>query len=178
MKADHQLINSSKSVEWYTPKKYVDAAREVLERIDLDPASCAEANLVIRANQFYTKEQDGLSFPWYDRVFLNPPYGKDRGKSLQGIWIQKLLEEYRSGRCDEAILLVNASTSEKWFQQLWDYPICFTDHRIRFDGPDGKNSPTKGNCFVYFGPEAKVFTEIFSRFGRIVLAAKPDAKGE
>jgi hypothetical protein len=43
--ANHQLLNSSASAEWFTPPHYIKAVREVLGRIDLDPASCEAENL-------------------------------------------------------------------------------------------------------------------------------------
>lgn len=78
--ADHQLITQSNSNEWYTPSDYVEAARRVLRVIDLDPASCKEANRRVKANKFYTKETDGLQQEWSGRVWLNPPYGGLAGK--------------------------------------------------------------------------------------------------
>jgi hypothetical protein len=38
--------------EWYTPVKYIEAARRVLGNIDLDPASCEAAQTTVRARQF------------------------------------------------------------------------------------------------------------------------------
>jgi hypothetical protein len=35
--------------------------REVLGEIDLDPASCADANKIVRAKQFFTQEDNGYS---------------------------------------------------------------------------------------------------------------------
>jgi hypothetical protein len=141
--------------------------------IDLDPATCIEANRTICADISYTKEQDGLAQQWHGNVWLNPPYGRTDGKSNQAVWSQKLIDEVLALRVNEGVLLVNSCTAERWFQQLWDYPICFTDHRIQFIGAGGEagKQPTHGSVFVYFGPVKKrqYFAERFSEFGRVVM---------
>jgi len=43
--------------------------------LDLDPASCDEANGWIKAGEIFTREQDGYTKRWRGRVFLNPPGG-------------------------------------------------------------------------------------------------------
>src|SRR5262249_14864109 len=63
-------FNSNWDVEWYTPKKYIEAVRDVLGGIDLDPASCERANEVVKAAKFYTATQNGLNEPWQGRVWL------------------------------------------------------------------------------------------------------------
>jgi hypothetical protein len=124
----------SNSVEHRTPTYIVDAARAVLGGIDLDPASCTEANKVVRALTYYALPHDGLEFAWDGRVFLNPPGGslimtkKKRAelsdedadelaeqwaaeaerwktKSRAVCWWRKLVEEYFEGRCREAIFV-------------------------------------------------------------------------
>lgn len=167
---------SSESHEWYTPARYVEAARVVLGGgIDLDPASCAKAQRVVKANRYFTKRKNGLSLCWSaESVFVNPPYGRQfgqRGPFNSLLWTSFLLRELGHGciKNNNAILLVNASTSEKWFHPLWDYPICFTDHRIEFLTPSGESDgPTKGSAFVYFGYSTNLFYDMFSEFGVIV----------
>ena len=154
----------SMSNEWWTPLQYIEAVREVMGEIDLDPATCVEANKTVGARKFYTEDSDGLSQRWAGRVFLNPPYG-----SLGSAFASKLYESIGSG-VTEAIMLVNSrATDADWFQPCFDGTVCFTDHRIDFDAPDEKTtSSTHGSCFVYFGPNKERFAHVFSKFGNIV----------
>lgn len=160
---------SSASNEWYTPSEYVNAAREVMGGIDLDPASNPLANETVQAARYYVQEDDGLAQTWYGRVFLNPPYGVTDGESNAGVWARKLIAEYRAGNVSEAVLLVNANTERKWFAPLWDFPICLTNHRIQFYTPDGVGAqPVDGNALVYLGSNLPRFVDVFSRFGEVV----------
>ncbi len=71
---------------------------------------------------------------------------------------------------EQAILLVNAATETRWFQRLYDYPICFVKGRIQFWSLDEhKNGPTVGSAFVYFGANIERFITVFSRFGVLVV---------
>jgi hypothetical protein len=78
---DPQL--SSKSEDWYTHAEIIALVHELFP-IDLDPMSCYEANKVVQAKGYYTKEDDGLLYPWEGRVLLNPPWGRQLGICGQG----------------------------------------------------------------------------------------------
>jgi ParB family transcriptional regulator, chromosome partitioning protein len=158
-----------KSNEWYTPSRYIEAAREVLGGIDLDPASCEAANRVVKAKQYYTKEQDGLARPWVARsVWLNPPYGKLANKSMLEMWVRRLIQHYEQGSIEQAILLSTTNVESPWFRFLWDYHICFVDHEIRFMHPNGvRKCHLFGSIFVYLGPHEQRFIDIFQQFGTI-----------
>jgi phage N-6-adenine-methyltransferase len=154
--------------EWYTPSKYIELARTVLGEIDLDPASNAKAQEVVRAKDFFTAEQDGLLRPWHGRVWLNPPYAQP----LIGQFIDKLLEERGAGNITAAIALVHNYTSSSWFQraaQIVD-GICFAAQRIAFESPDGeKAAPTQGQAFLYYGDDIEAFSRHFLEVGFIAV---------
>lgn len=160
-----EAVQQSKTNEWYTPVAYLDAARKVLGGIDLDPASCAEANESVQADRFLTKDDDGLRVDWVGRVWLNPPYGR-----LAGDFVTRLVDLHSAGSVTAAVTLVNAHcTDTKWFQSLWDHTLCFTDHRIDFaNGTDDRGGSTHGSVFVYLGPDPGLFATEFASFGAIV----------
>jgi hypothetical protein len=158
--------------EWYTPSRYVEAARQVMGSITLDPASCAFANQIVKADCYYSKEENGLNYPWFGNVWLNPPYGKtlQGGASNLAYFTGHLLEQYECGNTKQAILLIPVnSITTSWFASLWDFSLCFPWYRIRFLLPNGKQSdgPSLGTCFVYLGMNIQRFIEVFSEFGTI-----------
>ena len=168
---DNLAYTLSNSNEWYTPALYVDAARKLMGGIDLDPASCEQANEIVNASTFYTKEDDGFSKAWRGRVWMNPPYGVVDGVSNVSRWSSKLIESYKSGEVTSAVFLLNSLTSASWFEPLFDHSICFVRRRIRFISPSGKkNSPPHGNVIVYLGKDVAGFVDCFTQFGRIVLS--------
>ncbi|NBT52930.1 MAG: hypothetical protein EBT12_15505, partial [Marivivens sp.] len=161
----------SESNEWYTPSEYVEAARRVMGSIDLDPASCPQANETVNASTFYTKEDDGFTQTWSGKVWCNPPYGKDDGESNQGRWTRRLIDAYESGEIEEAVFLVNAVTDRSWFEPFWNYAICFVSRRIKFYSPDKRSAnPTHGSVIVYLGDDIEAFIDHFQEFGRIVVS--------
>jgi len=164
-------LQSSENNEWYTPGEYVEAARDVMGSIDLDPASCPTANKTVRASRIFTAEDNGLATAWHGNVWLNPPYGRnDEHESNQGVWSARLIDQYENGEVDQAVLLVNAVTDRVWFRPLWGYAICFVGSRIKFYSPEGqKPQPTHGNVLVYLGPKVQAFARRFSEFGRVVV---------
>jgi hypothetical protein len=158
-------VTSSGGVEWYTPSVYVDAAREVLGGIDLDPASSATANATVRAQAFFDATADGLARPWSGRVYMNPPYGRDCPK-----FVARLLDAHAAGQVPAAIALLSAySVDTGWFQPLYDHLLCFVAGRISFDSPVyDHDRPSSGSVFVYLGPDRERFVDVFGRFGAVL----------
>lgn len=181
--------HSSKSQEWFTPTDIIEVVRTVLGGIDLDPASCEEANQIVKATWFYTRESNGLKMSWGPRVkffeapspsvWLNPPggtTGKGNGNySLPGLFWDKLMEErpYIRGCIFLCFSIEQLQTTQGRKASACDFPVCIPSKRLKFGLPGGAkpNSPTHANALVYVpGREdaSGKFAAEFSRFGKIM----------
>lgn len=153
--------------EWYTPEEHLDLARQVLGPIDLDPASSEQANMTVRAGQFYPIHDDGLTKHWAGKVWLNPPYAQPAISHFA----DKMVAEWQRGDVTGAIVLTHNYTDTAWFQKLAHAAaaICFTRGRVRFVSPDGDlAAPTQGQAFFYFGHDVARFAEVFAATGFVV----------
>jgi phage N-6-adenine-methyltransferase len=155
-------------IEWYTPRQYLDAAIEVMGAIELDPASSDRAQQHVRAEDYFTLDNDGLTQAWHGRVFLNPPYRMPDIKNF----VFKLAKAYETGEIEEGILLTNSATDTEWFHRAMTMTsaLCFTRGRIKFleAGEEElieRRTPTHGQAFFYFGPHSRKFRSVFRRFG-------------
>jgi hypothetical protein len=149
--------------EWYTPEAIIEAARSVMGGIDLDPASCDQAQAVVRAAQYFSEDDDGLAQHWSGRVFLNPPFAHPTVKHFA----DKLLA---SGSVTEAVWLSNACVDTEWWQALARRGVvCCHLGRIKFYGPDGQlQPPTLGQTLIYLGEQRDAFRAAFAPFGVVL----------
>ena len=170
-----RVMLQSESNEWYTSSTIAELARLVLGGIDLDPASCPEANETIGATKIYTIEDNGLRWQWHGRVFLNPPYGKTAGYSTQGIWLRYLIYQYQKGNVSAAVCVTRVAVGYDWFSNLWRlHPICITDKCVKFKRPAGAPKPKNAgksktaSALWYFGRDVERFEREFGRLGRVL----------
>lgn len=128
--------HSMDSSEWYTPSPFVEAGREVMGGIDLDPASHEEANRTVKATRFFSEDDNGLVQRWYGRVFVNPPGGLVpafwhkfiSGEFVEGVWIGYSLEQLQT--------LQNIGAA----RTPLDFPTCITSKRIAFVENEAKKA--------------------------------------
>ncbi len=154
------VVNNSKDDEWYTPAKYIETAREVLGRIDLDPASNDFANKTVKADRYFTEESNGLEQEWSGNIWMNPPYST----ALLSQFADKLI----SSNFSQAIVLVNNATETAWFEKMISKAsaIVFHKGRIKFVKRDGEHgAPLQGQAFIYYGDNVERFLEVFSKYG-------------
>ncbi len=154
--------------EWFTPAEYIEMARGVLGDIDLDPASSAEAQEVVKASNWHGVDTDGLLHEWYGQIWLNPPYAQP----LISEFVSKLIGEYSAGRISSAIMLTNNSTDTAWWHDAASVAgaICFTRGRVQFYKQDGgPSAPLQGQVFFYFGEDVETFTLHFQEIGFVAV---------
>lgn len=169
--AKPHVSNNSGNNEWYTPSVYIEAAREVMGTINLDPASSEIANKTVQADKYYTASDNGLILPWSGNVWLNPPYA------------QPLIQQFADKVCgcvdsitiEQITCLVNNATETNWFQSMAvrASAVCLPNRRVKFLDPDGNPSgaPLQGQAILYFGGSAEKFNTVFSKFGVVLKHA-------
>ena len=160
------VANNSGNNEWYTPAVFIEAARDVMGGIDLDPATSETANRKVKAAKIFTAENSGLDQDWpTSRIWMNPPYAQP----LMSQFAEKFAAHMALADGSEGIVLVNNATETKWFQQLFSLSdaFCLPKSRIKFLDPDGNadGTPLQGQAIIYCGPNSEVFCTEFERFG-------------
>lgn len=170
VKTRPHVANNSGDNEWYTPEEYIEAARQVLQEIDLDPASNPVANEVVGATSFFTADDSGLDKEWSGNVWMNPPYES----GLIGQFAEKLCDAYASGAVTKAVVLVNNATETRWFQSLAEQAsaACFPKGRVKFWHPRKVAVPLQGQAILFLGPSPKEFARAFSKFGFCMEASE------
>jgi len=154
-------------VQWYTPDRILDAARETMGGFDVDPASSAIAQKRVRAKKYFTESQNGLGRKWQGRVWLNPPYSS----GVVDKFVGKLCVHVQRGDVTQAILLTNNSTETKWFQAAAEVAsgMCFPAGRVQFlDDQGNPGSPLQGQSLLYFGVSNEAFAAAFGGIGVVV----------
>lgn len=133
-----QVHFSSKTDLWSTPQDFFNKLDDEFG-FTLDPCATPEN---AKCDKYFTIEDDGLAQDWSgERVFMNPPYGREIGK-----WVKKASESNTLVVC-----LVPARTDTRWWH---DYVIGggaevrFIKGRLKFGG--SSNSAPFPSAVVIF----------------------------
>jgi len=159
--------------ERYSPEWLADAIRQVMGGIDLDPASSAEANRIVKATRFYTRDANGLTSPWEGRIFLNPPFSTGLRP-----WVEKLAAEIQAGRVEQAFVIgptdMLTHLGHQWFRVLISGSLLLPHKRIEFlDPTTGRwTGPRFGTFASYWGVEQHRFVRVFGEKGVILQPAE------
>lgn len=166
MNALPHVARASGKIEWYTPIWLLDEVRYVMGDIDLDPASCAEANRVVKAKKYFSLDDSGLDKEWRGRVYMNPPYAR----KLIDAFAFKFAEERIAGNVREACVVVNNATDTEWFQLMavCCNRMCILKGRVSFWSPGtASKKGLQGQVVLYTGPHLDEFNRRFGEHGLV-----------
>lgn len=160
--------------EIYTPACVIEALLRVWPHIALDPCS-GPRSIVGALDTFYVPgrvdgngklqfqaagdEQDGLSEPWVDYTYVNPPY------SILKVWMDKArFEGTRTGRNVEVAMLAPTRGHRTWFRDACASatsvidldPVKFVGFKSTFPAP---------LCMIYWGSTKSLFELAFEALG-------------
>lgn len=170
---NNQLQSSeTDSNDWYTPVWVIQAIEQVMGWIDLDPASCAQANRIVKAKRFFSKEDNALSQDWMNggsgNVWLNPPYSMPE----IGQFVYRFLEEWKEGAVDQGCILTRNATETQWCQRLLRKSdrFCLLNKRVSFWHPEKPVGQDKcGHIIFYFGENTEEFERVFAAHGLVFV---------
>ncbi len=126
---------------WLTPPGIIQA----LGTFDLDPCAAPDLRPWDTAAVHIAPPEDGLSWPWYGRVWLNPPYSDIER------WLGKLADH------GQGTAIVFARTETRWFvEHVWERAtaVLFLHGRLHFHLPDGSRAAGNAggpSCLVAYG---------------------------
>lgn len=145
----NDLMFSSNKMDWPTPQDFFNQLDDEFH-FTLDPCADDQNH---KCEKYFTVEQDGLLEDWAcERVFCNPPYGRDVHK-----WVKKCYEETHKGRCELVVMLLNARTDTIWFHEYIYHKadeIRFVKGRLRF-GDHADRAPFPSMVVVFWGKDMK-----------------------
>jgi phage N-6-adenine-methyltransferase len=153
--------NSSTSENWETPKELLEPLYTIFGTFDLDPCSpCSNSRTApVRAKVYYTEANDGLSLPWFGRVFMNPPYGR----SIHH-WTAKAKAEVEQCNAQVSVGLIPARTDTAYWHRdiAGSASVLFLKGRLKFGNAE-QVAPFP-SCLVVWGGSEDLLNKLQAAF--------------
>ena len=163
-----EYLESADSDVYGTPPRIIEPLKNgVGGQFDLDPATCERITHIAR--NYYTEEDDGLESPWFDKVFVNPPYSRTQKKK----WVAKAREEVTKDRVELIVLLCRGDSSTNWWHGLFEDAshVCFLDSRVKFIGTNS-SAYFSSHIFVLGDAPSKLLEEL-DKLGAVEEITEP-----
>lgn len=151
---------------WLTPRHIMDA----LGDFDCDPCGAPDPVAWPTAMLHFMRRDDGLSLPWFGRVWLNPPYG---APSIIGPWLRKMVQHGRG-----TALIFARTETELFFECVWRSAaaVLFLEGRLFFVRPDdltpAPHNAGAPSCLVAYGTDDATTLSICGLRGQYVEIPK------
>ncbi|MFD1641838.1 phage N-6-adenine-methyltransferase [Halohasta litorea] len=156
-----EFMKMKGSNEKGTPPEIIEPLKRGAGGYDLDAATNKEITHI--AENYYTKSDDGLSQQWFGKVFVNPPYSREKKK-----WVAKAREELTKDRVEFIVFLCRGDSSTNWWHGLFEDAsyVCFHNQRVSFIGADS-TARFPSHIYVLGEPPAKLVDEM-NKLGAVV----------
>jgi len=140
----NKVLLSSSDLAWTTPKSLFDFLDGHFS-FTLDPC-CVRENALCK--KFYTAEEDGLLQSWQgERVFMNPPYGRDIS-----LWVKKAYTEAQANSLVVGLLPARTET-QWWHKYIFNKAhVLFLKGRLKFGGIK-KDAPFPSAVCIWWGAD-------------------------
>jgi hypothetical protein len=154
-------IQPAKTVEYETPRDLFDKLWDEVGGFDLDPCCRPGQYTAIRtwedggAIMVPTETDkelwgdgdnrvlvDGLTRPWYGKVYMNPLYGPALRQ-----WVPKAVHEVKCGNAELVMALLPAKTEVRWWQEYVLHHLILTPI-LRLPGGAIKDATTHSHPLV------------------------------
>jgi hypothetical protein len=154
---------------WLTPENIVIAVRAAFDgKIMCDPCAPLEKGSYVDAEIKYTEKDNGLTKPWPDRTFVNPPFSKARE------WVPHAIKQHTFGQRMFLLLPIRPDSDHQ--QLLFDEAtdILLLDERVSFGKPDkAKKGTGKISIMIAaFGCTTQDLVEAGLE-GKVVMTVRP-----
>jgi hypothetical protein len=112
------------TIDWLTPL----GIPERLGAFDLDPCGCLGMPWRIATTTYFLPDHDGLTEPWFGRVWCNPPYGR----GVEEPWLKRM-EQHGNG----ILLIFGRTETQAWQKSVFPHAdaLLFVEGRVRFRLP-------------------------------------------
>lgn len=160
------------TTRWGTPADVVDRARRALGgRIELDPMTEPNFQRIVRADRFYTEQDDAFTKSWScSTMLLNPP-----GGLVDRAWAC-LCASYLGGIVGSAIWIGFSTEQLCILSGITHHPLDFSVlfcrrripfvHHLKAAGADMPDRPSHGNYICALGVPRDTFELAFEGMGR------------
>jgi hypothetical protein len=99
--------------EWYTPHYVLEGVKHLLGGdITLDAFSSEEANKVVQAKFYFSKENSALKHNWFGRVFMCPPHSEKQTEEIITHAIKQLTV------VEALVALTPIAPNAMWYKRL------------------------------------------------------------
>ena len=137
----YQIKKSKASDERGTPGWVMDAVTDLFGHHHLDVCATDENR---KCYDWFTKELDGLTHPWYSNNWCNPPYSDPKP------WVLKAISEAEQWQARTTLLLLADTSTELFSIAARKGHVFLLDQRIKFEGMT--SSPPFGSMLVRITP--------------------------